>query len=177
MADSKVVLRTIDGMTFQIGLLTGRPAVKMLYKLAKGVFPTAGKLIGEVVDDKSKELLDLDVGRILAAISAALPQFFQNVSLEEFEEIRDGLLEVVFLKGKAEMVPVLEVYDGIFAGKTLASLKLLFAAIEVNYRDFWQGRDLADVGSKLRALRSRVSPEKSKSAGPSGDSSTPGGEN
>jgi hypothetical protein len=177
MADNKVVLRTIDGMSFQIGQLTGKNTVRMFYRLAKGLFPTAGKLIGGVVDSKTDELLDLDVGKVLAQLGEALPQLFESVSLGDLEEIQEGFFETVFVRGpKGELVPLLEVYDGLFAGKALASFRLLYACIEVNYRDFWQGGGIAAAAAKLRALRSKASPQTSSSVGQSGDSSSNGSE-
>jgi len=172
MSDAKLVTRTIDGMVFSIGMLTGRQTSRMGHRLSKNIFPAVGKILSGFVDQDSKDLLDFDVKKILASVGDALPRLFETLSEDEFMDIQDVFFAQVTMQGPGkETISVSQTYDAIFRGRMSTAMKLLLACIEVNYRDFWHGEGLEKAVEKVKQLRSKLSPRTSKSAGPSGASS------
>lgn len=132
--------RVIDGDTYEIRQLGGRAAFKLWNRIVGIVGPAIGKLAGLVGANNG----DLTVyGEVVSALTA-------RATPDELDDIRKQLLYATTRNGKVVSEAAFEMD---FAGSVLTIYKLMYAALEINYADFFD------------AFRARlVSPRKAESS-------------
>lgn len=139
--------RTIDGELYEFYQLSPRIAVKILTRLLKVVGSPVGEALGRSTGSES--LLDLELkGDVMGNIVKALTERLdEDMVLNTIEE----LLQPVMCKG-IKVGPQFETH---FAGRISHLMKVVWAALEVNYSDFF------GEGFGLEGLRARVVASKS----------------
>jgi hypothetical protein len=166
------VERVIDEMTFRIGKLPGRSALRMLHKVTGAIFPAIGLAAGQLGADLGN-LGKMDVTKLLKAIGGgALPRLFEDLPVETLMELVDGLFASVVVIKDAKAVSVGgPAFDLVFQGKTKTVLKLLVACVEVNFSDFFGEGGLAGLVARAQTslAATKASAGTSSGAGLSGE--------
>lgn len=145
--------RTIDGIDFEVSPLPAFRALELFPRIT-GFFSGAAAELGSVQRDKGEA-----IAKAVAALAKSNPA--------ELVALTKVLLEgcVVTLDGKQAML--LPVFDVAMQGKLFTVMKLLAFAVEVNYRDFFDG--LGGLLGGLKKALSSVLPTTSPAPGPAGD--------
>jgi hypothetical protein len=114
--------RVIDGRTFVVSQLPAGAGWKLLRRIAHGVGPAFGKLMG------AGSLAEAD----MSSMGEALATLFDRLTEAEMKVIIDTL----FTSATVDGVPVLQAFDKVFQGEMPLLFKALKFAIEVNYGNF-----------------------------------------
>ncbi len=164
MAPSAQVEREIDGTLYIFSYLPVEKALTLSVTLAKALLAPAGSFIEGLL--KGGSILDADTSQLNLGVSCE--KLAANLDPKEWLAIQKELLTTVRLGSG----PAAEANKGFdidinshFRGRIKHLYKVLFAALEVNYQDFFD--DLAALAAKGKAaISTRV---QTKSPGPSGD--------
>lgn len=140
--------KTIDGEVYEFYQLSPRKAVKILTRLLRII----GKPVGKAVGNVEGSVMDLELsGAVMGEIVASLTdKLDEDVVLDTIEQ----LLEPVMCDGKQ----VGKQFETHFAGRIGHLMKVVWAALEVNYSDFFDG------GFGLGSLAKRATASKSAPA-------------
>lgn len=131
--------RSIDGMTFTVQQLGGKPAGRLFVRLSSYLFPalSQGASALDKLDLKAGLNAEMDLGTIGRGLSAAARTLFEKLTEDEYEALLNQLLETAMVRSpKGGDVPLMPLFDDMMAGKVLTQMKLLAFALEVNFRDF-----------------------------------------
>ena len=137
------VKKTIDGEQYTFCQLPARKNMKLLTRILKIVGPALG---GAVSGGDVESIMDLDIDP-----GAIISQLCSRLDENEVEYIIDSLLSQVLCAGKGE---VSKVFDQHFGGRLPHMFKVVAAALEVEYGDFFGGK--LDIGN---LLKSRATPQ------------------
>lgn len=125
----EAVEKTIDEEVYTFHQMKPRKSLKVLIKLFKLIGASIGKA-AEGMQNKDVESIldiDIDIGAIMGLLADRLDE-------TETEQIIDLMLEQVAHKGKGE---VSNAFDDLFTGRMSHLLKVVGAAMEVEYADFF----------------------------------------
>ena len=125
MARKEAVTKEIDGRNYTFGILGPFKAHRLLVKLIKIVGPAMAGL--DVGDGKSIKDLDIDIGSIVTGLTTALDE-------NETEQIILTLGEQIICEGKNLTKDNI---DALFTGDILSLYKVVAAALEVQFGDFF----------------------------------------
>lgn len=167
------VSRTVGGMMFGISPVPGRAGLHLFHKLSRSVFPAMGSAMVAFQDGKGMGERAAAIGRVL---ERALPKMFETLTQAELDDLVNSLLSTTVLIAEGRRTEVLNVLDVTFRGKTATLLKLLYAAAEVSFGDFFEGslaEYLKKLAEEVRSELSSDSPKTPPTSGPSGVSSSP----
>lgn len=116
---------TIDGKVYEITQLSPKAAQRVLVKISKFIGPALGDEIGDAATGKS-EILDSEVS---SAFGKILPKLFNSLNEADTEAVVEAMLGCA---GKT--------YDSVeFQGNLMHMYRVVYAALEVNYSDFFEG--------------------------------------
>lgn len=119
----------IDGHVYLIDQLPGFEALETLGELTRVLGPGIVRaLLGALQSDT--DLLNADVGAL------ALPALFVGINGRELRGLTERLLRPVEVILGDRKQPVLAVFDVHFKGRTLTSLKVVWASLKVSFGDF-----------------------------------------
>lgn len=127
----------IDDQNYAITHLPPGQALKIMSRLTKLIGGPAGKALisggdfGGLMNSDVSDALPL-VGELIAALSERLDE---DMILDTIKE----LLSTVHIVNGDKQVPVMNMFDVQFTGKTFHLLKLVKSTLEVNYGDFFVG--------------------------------------
>lgn len=127
--------------TFHVNPLPGTRSIKLFYRLVGLLGPGFAQLAGSA---RGKGIGELPV----AALGSAAQMIFAKLTDEEVDYVLNTLLEPCYMVEGATRVPAMLAFNTVFSGNLVAAHKLVLAALEVNYGDFFallraQGIDLS----------------------------------
>jgi hypothetical protein len=144
--------REIDGLTFQVQQLPGRRGSRLSARLMRMLLPAAAEAVGGG-GKLPTGLADLD----LSGLGKAAQTLFERLTVEEFESIREELMEgAMVTMENGNTVALKPVFDDVMAGRAFTTLKLMQFALEVNFKDFFGGVLAAAVAAGKAALQSKL---------------------
>jgi len=136
------VRKMIDGEDYTFCLLPPRQSVRLLTKIMKIIGPALGTIV------EGNDLSNLDsVQDIDFDLSKAVSALFDHVNEDDVDMIIDALISQVIHKGTGDLS---KSFDYHFQGRLPHLFKVIGAALEVQYGDFFAGK-LGDLKGKLRA--------------------------
>lgn len=136
----------IDGTPhrFTVNQLPAFRALRIADRLVAAIGPALGSLLSASAGGKpvkpgeAVDLGSLDVGVAAGAISILFSKLDEAALERLVRELLEGsTVDVVDGNGRTQRGPILAQFDVLFSGNLLAALKLLRAALEVNYGDFF----------------------------------------
>lgn len=124
---AKLVQKKIDDKEYQFGLLNPFKASRLLTKLTKIVGPALGSMSkgGDV-----KSIMDMDLSGVMEDLCSRLDE-------DELESIMITLFEQVLCEGDKMTQAFVETE---FKGSVSTLYKVVFAALEVQFGDFFVGK-------------------------------------
>lgn len=125
---------TIDGETYIFAMLKPRFSSPLLVRVLRILAPSMGKAYSGPI--KLKEILDTPID-----IGAAITELSLRLNEKEVQEIIDLLFTQVIHKGHGSLSNE-AVIDELFSGRIKHMFKVVKTALEVQYADFLEGRDL-----------------------------------
>ncbi len=141
------VRKIIDGEQYTFCQLPPKKSLKLLTRILKIIGPALGGVVkdaGNISEGNIESILDLDIdpGMIVSQLCSRLDE-------NDVEYIIDMLLSQVLHSGKGE---VSRVFDEHFGGRLPHLFRVIAAALEVEYGDFFGGKlDLENL-FKSRAI-------------------------
>jgi len=145
MMGNQPIHKTIDGENFIIAYLDPDTAIDLLCKIATMVVPTIGSgFKGQNIDIDS--VIDKKID-----ISLVIDQFFKNFNSTEVKNIIKTLLSQVIHKGEGNLSDY-NSYNKLFSGRLKFLFKVVYSCLEVQYADFFDGKDLKEIFSNLKTL-------------------------
>ncbi len=132
----KLIEKEIDGEFYIFTMLRPRVSTKLLVRFIKIIGPSIGKAFHEEV--KIKEIFDINID-----IGNAIMALCQNIDEENVQNIIDILFTQVQHKGKG-VLSNNQAYDELFSGKLKHLFNVVKAAFEVQYADFFSGKEEAE---------------------------------
>ena len=150
----ELIEKTIDGETYQIGQATTSKQLVLLTRLNRLILEPLGSLAGSAEKFTDLENMQLDIKAATAALAKNLDEKIVLATVKE-------LLEVVIYNGQVVG------FDVHFQGRLGHMFKVVYAVLEAQYADFFEGLS-GFRGSVLQALKQKKVP----SGGPSGDPSS-----
>lgn len=143
--------KVMDGLTFKVQQMGGREASRLFVRISRYLIPSiarAGKVMDKIDFTKGMNQ-DIDVGNIASGLGEAADFLFEHLDEKEWDYLVDHLLDTCLVyDGKTERLLMQPgVFDEVMAGKVFTQLKLIQFALEVNFKDFWNG-----PGASIRAL-------------------------
>lgn len=144
--------KEIDGLSFTVQQLPGKRGSRLWFKLVRLLAPAMAKALGtlKLTGGASALMQNLD----LSNLGDAVGMLAEKLTPDEFEAIRDELLESATVTTGGNQFPLMTVYDDVMAGRVTTGLKVLQFAFEVNFGSFFEGF-LAEVGKAAgKALKS-----------------------
>lgn len=127
----------IDGFLYELSPLPAWHAVEVFHQLTRTVAPALGAITAA------------DSAAGVAALSSALEKALATLGPAEFVALSKKLLggARVSINGKSvELLPVVDVH---FQSRTLSLFRVVVAAIQINFPDFFGA--LGGIGARLRA--------------------------
>lgn len=115
---------TIDGIKFTVGQLP--------YFRAQRLMPRIGKALGPALAQGFKALQGNGGTGDLEDLATAIGLLFEHLTPDEFEGIQRELFSAVMVDGQ----PLEKAADIVLAGKPMTGLKVVAAALEVNFGNF-----------------------------------------
>ena len=134
---AKLVQKNIDGKEYQFGLLNPFKANKLLIKLTKIIGPALGSMTkgGDV-----ESIMDMDLSEVMEGLCSRLDE-------DQLETIMITLFEQVICEGDSMSQSFVETE---FKGSLNTLYKVAFAALEVQFGDFFGGKGVL-AGLKRKA--------------------------
>lgn len=142
------VKKTIDGEEYIFCQLPPKKSMKLLTRILRIIGPALGVVVGDKTKIDDIANLDIKPGMIVSELCSRLDE-------NEVEHIVDTLLSQVHHCGKGELS---KVFDEHFGGRLPHLFNVVFAALEVEYSDFFDGK-LGEVIQDL--LKGRATPQAS----------------
>ncbi len=138
------IRKTIDGVAFDFFFLSPKVAIKVLARIAKLI----GEPLGNVADVVLKGgaggkvsvagLLNADLGGLPPdLLSRAVKSLVERLDEGEVIETVDAILEKVHMQGDGDKGTRPLRIETDFGGKIMLMFKVVGAALEVNYGDFF----------------------------------------
>lgn len=148
--------RTIDGFTYELQPLPAWHAVEVFHTITRLLAPSLGALTAA------------DPSAGIAALSSGLEQALVALPAPAFVSLSKRLLEGARVTIDGKSVELLGVADLHFRSRTLALFKVVAAALQINFPDFFGA--LGGIGARLRAAASKAldQPIVSTTTGPAG---------
>lgn len=148
--------REINGKKFQISQLPAMRALRLSTRLGKLFGPPLAKVAG--TSPTTQGIASVNVG----ALAPAIASLFETLSESELESLTRELLCTTMVEHDGAWVELFghsPVFDLVMGGDVLGIFKLLYAAIEVNYSDFFgEFRGIVAAGAKaFRSVESKPS--------------------
>jgi hypothetical protein len=142
-----VKTKTIDGRRFEFFPMPAPRSIKVLTRLIKIIGEPAGVLASDYSDQKPKSIMEyqLDESMISKAIGALTERLDEDIVLDTIHEI----IRPVFVDGRRIL------FEQDFDGRIGHLFKVLFAALEANYSDFFDG-SIGGLGSLLQRVQPPV---------------------
>ena len=137
---AKLVQKQIDDKEYQFGLLNPFKANKLLIKLTKILGPALGSMSkgGDV-----ESIMDMDLSEVMEGLCSRLDE-------DQIESIMIALFEQVLCDGDKMTQSFVETE---FKGSLNTLYKVMFAALEVQFGDFFAGNGVL-AGLKKKAVTS-----------------------
>lgn len=125
-----IIRKEIDGETYVFSYLAPRRALSLLTAITKLIGPAIGAAYGG--DEVEEEDVNMgDAARLLC----------ENLDDNNVQSMINTLLSQVTHEGKGD---VLKSFDAIFTGKIKHLFKVVFASLEVQYADFFDGKGIIE---------------------------------
>lgn len=132
----ELIEKTIDGTAYQIGQATTSKQLKILTRLNKLIMEPLGVLAGDSKNLQQGKEMKLDIEACCKALAGNLEEETVLATVKE-------LMEVVIANGKAVE------FDLHFQGRLKHLFKVVYAVLEAQYGDFFEG--LGDVRKRVLA--------------------------
>jgi len=142
----QIVKKEIDGAKFTFYYLIPRISTKLLIRLIKIIGPSFGKAFPDS-DVKLKDIADIDI-QIGPAVDALICRFDED----EVQDIIDILLATVLHEGQGNLGEE-AARNELFTGNLSFMFKVVGAALEVQYTDFFGGKlELKNIIQKTKEI-------------------------
>lgn len=139
----KFIEKEIDGEAYIFYMLRPRISLSLLTKIIKLMGPIIGKAFPREV--KVKNILEADIN-----IGDAVIEFSNKFNDNRVQEIIDILFTQVQHKGEGQLSEE-QAFTNLFSGKIKHLFKVIFAAMEVQYADFFaEGDIVAEIIKKSK---------------------------
>ena len=126
-----VVRKTIDGETYVFTYLSPRKSLALLTEITKLIGPAIGSMCGGDEEVEERDINMGDAARLLC----------ERLDNDNVQSMINTLLSQVTHEGKGD---VLKSFDIIFTGKIKHLFKVVFASLEVQYADFFDGKGVIE---------------------------------
>ena len=166
------VIKEVDGISYEIWTLPVPKALSILTKLTKLAGELGGGAIGSVdsgqnpFQNKSGEKNPMNIK--MDVLGKAITALTNRLDESEVQEIIKTMLSVVHVQNVNGYAPVS--FDVTFQGRIFHMLKVVGAALEVNYSDFLEGlsvlKGFAQKMITLTQVKSTSMPESGASGSP-----------
>lgn len=144
--------KIIDGENFIIAYLDPDTSIDLLCKIAEIIIPTFGAgFKGQEIDIDS--LIDKKID-----ISLIIDQFFKKFNSTEVKSIIKTLFSQVIHKGHGSLLDQ-AAYNTLFSGRLKFMFKVVYACLEVQYADFFDGKDLKEMFMELKNITKNLTKE------------------
>lgn len=166
MMGNKPINKTIDGENFIIAYLDPNTSIDLLCKIASIIVPT----IGSGFKDKKidvESLMDQEIN-----ISMVIDQFFKKFNSKEVKDIIQTLFSQVIHTGaihkdctsinSTKGIGNLSDYNAcikLFSGRLKFMFKVAYVCLEVQYADFFDGKDLKEIFADLKSITKNLQQE------------------
>ncbi len=132
--------KDIDGKKYRVQTLPTSRGQILITKILGAILPALAKAAG---GKGGTSLLDLDVGSLPEAVQL----LFDRMPAHDLDTMIKELLDTATVTTGGNTMPLMAVYDDIFAGEYPTLIKVVGLAIEVNFGSFLDGK-----GGGLKAL-------------------------
>jgi len=138
------VTKTIDDEQYTFCMLPVKQSIRLLTRILKIIGPALG---GAATGEDIRNIGDIDLGMVVSGICSRLDE-------NDVEHIIDTLLTQVLHSGKGNLQ---QIFDAHFGGRLPHLLKVVAAALEVNYGDFFGGKlDIEELLGRATPLGQAV---------------------
>lgn len=130
------VVKTIDGEEYTFHQLDPMTSTMILTKILKIAGTSVGMAVDQVAKSGVDNLMDAEVDAVIGKmdISSIVASLCDRLNEVEVREIIIAMTSQVICKGKGE---ISKVFNEHFKGRILHLIKVVMAAMEVEYADFF----------------------------------------
>lgn len=145
---TEMISKEIDGHQYEFSQFGAKKSLKILFRLSKIIGKPLSLLMGSIGDDKGKRLMDRDLK--MDTIGIAIEALTSNLDSDEAIALIQELtgLDACLCDGKKIN------FDMHYEGKLPHLMKVLWAALEVQYGNFFDAlKDMPGSGKHRTTIR------------------------